>query len=255
MPPSVSWLGHQHFGSVWNEECWPWQRRRSSPWLSNRIQRAHTNSNLPCNLENVPFVVPFVYSRICWCWNQKQFTNSQQKDVLLYCRLGFYHNKQVIVWINPHVGEDPFTFWHWHAPKKGTRNTGHACKAKSIIYMYIHASKVILNLQATLTTIKLRSPPWKWMVLYDGLFFLGGNTAYFQGLHSLKLAVRPKRKIHLNQPLIFRGSLPISSMECFVPPPTKRHRKSQGKFRTPKIFAAGIPRATSTWQQKRLWSI
>ena len=38
------------------------------------------------------------------------FTNSQQKDVLLCCRLGFYHNKQVIFWINSHVGEDPFTF-------------------------------------------------------------------------------------------------------------------------------------------------
>lgn len=95
-PPSVSLLAHQHFGSVWNEECWPWQRRRSSPWLSNRIQRAHTNSNLPCNLENVPFVVPFVYSRICWFWNQKQFTNSQQKDRFLCCRSGFYHNEQVI---------------------------------------------------------------------------------------------------------------------------------------------------------------
>lgn len=42
--------------------------------------------------------------------------------------------------------------------QKGTRNTDHACKTKSTIYMYIHVSKVILNLQATLTSVKLTSP-------------------------------------------------------------------------------------------------
>lgn len=60
--------------------------------------------------------------------------------------------------------------------------------------MYIHVSKVILNLQATLTTVKLRSPPWKWMVLYDGLFFFGGEYGLFSGATLAETSSSPQKE-------------------------------------------------------------